>query len=275
MGIDSAQQRTEALTDTLMVVSVDPVTGKVAMISFPRDIAGFEMPDGEMYRGKINSLMTYARTHPKEFPDGPVPTVISELSYLLGVPIHYFAALDLQGFKKMVDLVGGVTVDNPRAINDPKYDWLQWPRFGFYLTAGVHHLNGNDALAYVRSRQGIGDSDFTRARRQQQVLIALRDQLTKPEMITRIPALLSAAASTLSTNFPPERVGEMIDLATRASGAEITQVVLGPPYAIHPVPDGGTYYLKLDMKRMAAFSKKTFGADSRYASPAASPSPSP
>jgi LCP family protein required for cell wall assembly len=268
MGIDSAEHRTESLTDTLMVVSIDPVSGEVAMISFPRDISNFELYNGGTYRGKINSLMTYARTHPQEYPAGPLPTVISELSYLLGAPIHYFAALDLEGFTKMIDLVGGVTVDNPRAIDDPRYDWLYSSKFGFYLSAGVHTLDAPTALAYVRSRQGIGDTDFSRARRQQQVLLALRDKLIKPEMITRIPEILNIAAETISTNFPPDRIGEMVDLATRTTQAAITQVVLGPPYATHPPNSttGGTYTLKLDMARMAKFSIKIFGDESRYAS---------
>jgi LCP family protein required for cell wall assembly len=269
LGVDSAEHRTESLTDTLMVVSIDPVSGEVAMMSFPRDISNFEMPNGQIYHGKINSLMTYARTHPQQFPDGPLPTVMSELSYLLGAPIHYFAALDLEGFKRMIDLVGGVTVDNPRAIDDPRYDWLYSSKFGFFLSAGVHTLDGTTALAYVRSRQGIGDTDFSRARRQQQVLLALRDKLIKPEMITRIPAILNVAADTISTNFPADRIGEMVDLATRTTQAAITQVVLGPPYAIHPPNSttGGTYTLKLDMARMAKFSIKIFGHESRYATP--------
>jgi len=267
LGIDSAAQRNESLTDTLMVVSVDPVTGDVAMVSFPRDIANFEMSDGGIFRGKINSLMTYARLHPKEFPAGPLQTVITELSYLMGAPIHYFAALDLDGFRRMIDLVGGVTVDNPRAINDPKYLWIDKAPPGFVLSAGVHTLDGRTALAYVRSRQGLGDSDFSRARRQQQVLLALRDKLIKPEMITKIPSILNVAAETISTNFPPDRIGEMVDLATKTTQAEITQVVLGPPYALHPPNEttGGTYTLKLDMARMAKLSRKIFGDDSRYA----------
>ena len=99
------------------------------------------------------------------------------------------------------------------------------------MSAGKHHLDGRTALAYVRSRQGVGDNDFNRARRQQQVLLALREQLTKPENLPQIPGLLDAAGDTIRTNFPSERVGEMIDLAQRvdtddrqAGGAGSTQV---------------------------------------------------
>ena len=264
IGIDSAGRRTTTLTDTLMVVSVDPVSGDVAMISFPRDLAGFELPNGEIYTAKINSLYTHARTHPEEYPQGPIPAVMDSLSHLLGAPIHYYAAIDLEGFRRMVDLVGGVTVDNPRAINDPLYLWLEKQKPGFFLSAGVHTLDGRTALAYVRSRQGAGDSDFSRARRQQQVLLALRDKLTRPEMITQLPALLDAAADSVTTNFPSDRVGEMVELATRTSQAGVTQVVLGPPYAQRP-ENSGTYFLRLDMERMAKLSIEIFGDDSRYA----------
>ena len=84
------------------------------------------------------------------------------MGFLLGAPIHYYAAIDLAGFRRMIDLVGGVTIDNREAINDPRYDWLDGTS-GFQLSAGKHHLDGRTALAYVRSRQGVGDNDFNRA----------------------------------------------------------------------------------------------------------------
>ena len=89
----------------------------------------------------------------------------------------------------------------------------------------------------MRSRQGVGDTDFSRARRQQQVLLALREQLTKPENLPQIPGLLDAAGDTIRTNFPSERVGEMIDLAQRIDTSTVRQVVLGPrKYADVPPP---------------------------------------
>ena len=265
-GIDAAPNRTNELTDTLMVVSVDPTTGQIAMISFPRDITHFPLYDGRTFNGKINSFMSNARRHPDEFPDGPLTSLVRQMSYLLGAPIHYYAAIDLAGFRRMIDLVGGVTVDNPRAIDDPRYDWLDGTH-GFTLTAGKHHLNGRTALAYVRSRQGAGDTDFSRARRQQQVLLALREQLTKPENLPQIPGLLDAAGDTIRTNFPSERVGEMIDLAQGVDTSTVKQVVLGPrKYAEVPPPSetNGIYELRLKMDVLAALSIEIFGTSSRY-----------
>jgi LCP family protein required for cell wall assembly len=202
-GIDSGNGRDHALTDTLLVASIDPETKKVSLVSIPRDIANFPLWDGRTFQGKINSLMTYARLHPKEFPDGGLPTLIKEIGYLLGVPIHYYAAINLEGFVRMVDLVGGVDIVNQQQISDPTYDWFNGT-YGFNLSAGPHHLDGRTALAYVRSRKGIGDSDFTRARRQQEVLLALGRKLATPAMLTRIPDLLQAAGDAVRTNFPQD-----------------------------------------------------------------------
>ncbi len=266
-GIDSAERRTTSLTDTILVASVDPTTGHVALVSFPRDITNFPLYDGRTYTGKINSFMSYARNRPDEFPDGPLSALVKEVGFLLGAPVHYYAAIDLAGFRRMIDLVGGVTIDNPRAINDPRYDWLDGKR-GFRLSAGKHHLNGRTALAYVRSRQGVGDTDFSRARRQQQVLLALREQLTQPDMLPQIPELLDAAGDTIRTNFPSDRVGEMIDLAQRIDTDSVIQVVLGPrKYATVPPPSetNGIYELRLNMDALAKLSIEIFGEASTYA----------
>lgn len=274
-GIDHASTRTESLTDTLLVVSVDPETGSVAMVSFPRDIAQFPLWDGSTYNGKINSLMTYAKRHPDRFPDGPLPTLVHELSFLLGTPIHYYAAVDLDGFRQMIDAVGGITVDVQRTIQDSRYDWLDGSPQGFFLSAGVHTMDGRIALAYVRSRYGIGDNDFTRAARQQQLLVALTKKLTDPGMVMKLPDLLGIAGETIRTNFPPDRVGDMVSLGRGIDESAIQRFVLKPPtYSVHPPTNstGGTYILRLNLDALAKLSIEIFGADSTYST---GPSPSP
>lgn len=273
-GIDSSPTREHSLTDTLIAVSVDPLTGETAMVSFPRDIARFTMSDGRLFTGKINSLMTYANQRPDQYPDGGLPTLIRELGYLLGVPIHYYAAVDLAGFARLVDAVGGVDVDNPKAINDPSYGGWTDGRIGFRLSAGPHHLDGETALAYARSRRGAGDNDFTRARRQQQLLVALRARLTDPTLLPSLPSIIDAGSRVVRTNFPQDRLDEMLTVAQSIERDEgITRIVLGPPYARNP-PAGtpGGYQLVLDMDRLAKLSIELFGADSRYAAPSPSPS---
>ena len=178
----------------------------------------------------------------------------------------------------MIDRVGGVIVDNERRINDPRYDWLDG-RHGFYLEPGRHKLDGEDALAYVRSRQTVGDSDFRRARRQQQVLLALRTKLTRPSMLPELPGILDAAADTMKTNFPVDRIGEMVELAQKVDSESVRQYVLGPSkYAERPPysETGGEYKLRLKMDALAKLSIDVFGDESRYASlPEYAPSSSP
>lgn len=265
-GIDSAEEREQALTDTIMVVSVDPTTRDIAMISFPRDISNFPLYNGDIYPNKINSFTTWVRNHPQDFPDGPMPSLARELGYLLGAPIHYYVAIDLLGFRRMIDTVGGVTIDNPKALNDPLYDWLDGT-MGFRLSAGVHTLDGRRALAYVRSRQGAGDNDFNRARRQQQVLLALREKLTSPAMLPNLPSIIQVAGETVKTNYPTDEIEDMVKLAAAPPGA-VLQVVLGPTkYATHP-PNSetkGVYTLKLKLDVLAKLSIQIFGAASAYA----------
>jgi LCP family protein required for cell wall assembly len=265
LGIDSGENRNHALTDTLLVVSVDPETRTAAMISFPRDIADFPMYSGGVYHGKINALMSDADRHRDKYPDGGLTTLTKELGYLLGVPIHYYAAINLDGFQSMIDAVGGVTIDNPSAIDDPTYGgWTDKRPIGFHLTPGPHTLDGQSALAYVRSRKGPDNNDFERARRQQQLLVALEKKLSDPAMLPKLPDLLDDATKTITTSFPPDRLAEMLALGRTINDAKITKKVLGPPYAVQPAnaPD---YRLNIVGDRLAQLSVSLFGADSRYA----------
>jgi polyisoprenyl-teichoic acid--peptidoglycan teichoic acid transferase len=285
IGVDSSSTRTQALTDTMIVASVDPVTGATSMVSFPRDIAEFPMYDGGVFQGKINSFTTYAGNHPKDFPEGAVPALMHELGFLLGIPIHYYASVNLEGFVKVVDAMGHVTIDNARAIEDFGYGgWTDGRPVGFHLSKGVHQLDGQEALAYARSRKGAGDSDFTRAARQQELLQAVRRRLTDPALLPNLPTILAAAAETLRTNFPPDRLSEMLLLARRVDDAGTHRVVMGPPYSVHPPSNttGGTYILRLKLDQVKALSIELYGQDSAYWSatggggvPGTSPSPQP
>ncbi len=200
---------------------------------------------------------------------------MKEIGYLLGVPVHYYAAINLEGFVTLIDLVGGVTVDNDRAIADPAYGgWTDRRPIGFFLPAGRHRLDGQEALAFVRSRKGAGDNDFTRARRQQQLLVALQKKMTSPAMLPKLPALLAAAGDTIKTNFPAARLSEMLSLGQSIDDSKIQKVVLGPPYATNP-GNAGTYMLVPDMAKFAAASIRLFGEDSRYFKKADAVAPSP
>jgi LCP family protein required for cell wall assembly len=271
IGVDWAPGRDHSLTDTLIVVSVDPKTKSAAMVSLPRDLARFPLWDGRVFQGKINSLLSYADGHRSEFPDGGITTLVREVGYLVGVPIHYYAAINLPGFEEMIDAVGGVRVYNDKAIADPSYGGWHTPgKIGFSLSVGWHTLDGATALAFVRSRKGTGNNDFERSRRQQLLLVALERKLTDPAMFPRIPGLLSAAADTIRTNFPSDRLVDMIELGRQIDEGSIARKVLGPPYATRAT-DTSIYMLVPDMGAFARASIELFGSDSRYAGASSAP----
>lgn len=266
VGVDSSETRDHALTDTMLVVSLDPATGAVTMVSIPRDIGRFALSNGNTFTGKINSLMSYADRNPDEFPDGGLQSLAHEVGYMLGISIETYAAVDLAGFARMIDRVGGVTINSGTEINDPTYGGWTDGRLGFRLSAGRHTLDGQEALAFVRSRNG--SSDFSRARRQQQLLIALGRKLTDPAMIPELPGILSDASDTVRTNFPQDRLGEMLAIAQTLDDKNVRRVVLNAPYSarIPASETNGIYMLQLDVDQLASLSVELFGDDSRYAS---------
>ena len=161
-GIDAGPGRAHALTDTMIVVSLDPVGETVTMVSVPRDMVDVPLGNGNTFGPKLNSLASYASNHPDEFPNGASRALPDAIAALLGIPIHYTAQVDLGGFVRMVDAVGGVDITAAKALADPNYGGFGVGP-GWSITKGRHHLDGANALAYARIRKSPGESDFTRA----------------------------------------------------------------------------------------------------------------
>jgi LCP family protein required for cell wall assembly len=266
VGSDAGLGYRHSLTDSMILVSVDPQTKTTAMVSIPRDIARFPLYLGGEYRGKINSLATAANADPTTYPDGGLRTLARQVGFLLGIPVHYYVYVNLAEFIHLIDEIGGVDIVNEREIRDASYAFADG-QVGFFLGVGPHHLDGRTALAFVRSRKGPGDNDFTRAARQQQLLIALRAQLTSPAGLANLPDAIAALGVTVDTNFPSDKVVEMLQLAKQIPDESIERIVLGPPYAIHPPTSttDGIYILKIDDTRVEALSVRLFGDDSAFA----------
>jgi len=243
VGVDSLPSRSTQLTDTMLVVSLDPNGTSSAMISVPRDLYGVLLPDGSPYHNKLNTLMVYAAAHKKAFPLGGVGTLKATIGKLLGVPIHYFAAINLLGFKQTVDSLGGVDITVLRAVRDPTYDDEYDKVTGFYIKPGTYHMNGHTALAFVRSRKGAGDSDFTRADRQQQLLTAIRDKLTAGNLLLALPGLLDAVKNTIATDVPADRIAELAQAVQGADMSQLQRIVLQPPEYMHADPHSKAGYI--------------------------------
>ena len=262
IGIDYAPGRTTHLTDTMLVATFEVDTGEGAMISVPRDLYGVPLPDGRLYNAKLNSLMVEASNHPDDYPLGGPGTLKAAIGELLGTRIHYFAAIDLAGLRQVIDTVGGVDITVERAVADPNFsDPFGVVRGGFYIDAGTHHLDGATALAYVRSRMGAGDSDFTRAARQQQVLTAIADKLTAGNILITLPGLLDAIRDNMATDIPEERIPELAGAGQDVDMGALERVVLEPPTYVTPEPfSSAGYILHPDLDAIRSLGEAIFGS---------------
>jgi len=228
VGVDFAPGRATHLTDTMLVATLDSETGEGAMISIPRDLYGVPLGDGRLYNAKLNSLMATAGADPATYPQGGPATLKAAIGDLLGTRIHYFAAIDIEGMREVIDTLGGVTVTVERTLNDPRYQDTLTGQRGLYIEAGEQHLNGYTALGYVRSRMSAGESDFTRAERQQQLLTAIAAQLTAGNLLVTLPGLLDAVKGNVATDIPSARISALAGAVQEADLGGLERVVLSP-----------------------------------------------
>jgi LCP family protein required for cell wall assembly len=251
--------------DSIMVVSLNPQTKSIQMVSVPRDSASFPFYFGGVDSSfiKINALPLYVQSGVIKSGDAPYTTLVKEVQYLVGVTINYHAVMDVGGFLTMINKVGGVDIVSPYGFVDPTYDWLDGSPYGFSISAGPHHLDGRTALAYVRSRHAAGDSDWKRSSRQQQVVIALLHKMAQPSQILALPSLLKTLGASVVTDFPASQVADYVALGQDVPSANITQVVLGPPYTITGTSNVNAANCLLNDK-VAALSVQLFGADSLW-----------
>jgi LCP family protein required for cell wall assembly len=230
VGIDKAKGRTATLTDAMMVASLDRTLGSVSLVSIPRDLVDVPLGDGRTYGPKLNSLYGYASRHRDEFPQGGMRALQDGVGALLGVRVHYYATLDFAGFAELIDAVGGVDVTVKKGFEDPTYDGIGLDGRGWSITAGRHLLDGPNALAYARSRKALGESDFTRQERQQQILVAFRNRLLSGgSLFFQLPALLDTFGSMVKTDLPPDRLPELAALADASDATDFVRVVIQRP----------------------------------------------
>ena len=267
---------TGANTDTMIVASVDTSNNHVYMFSFPRDTAQFPLYDsaGGTFSGKLNQFAGWTKgaTNPDgsaRFASPGQQSLAYEIGFLLGIPIDYYASINLCGFPQLIDAVGGVDVCNTRTIDDPSYPHGDGT-FGFHLDPGEYHMDGATALAYARSRHG--SSDFARARRQQQLLTAMRQAILQPQNIARLPDIISAMAGVVNTDFPSQLIADpdhgLLALANRVDATPTAQYVFDfPDWAQHlnrNLTNGrSVQFLKMD--EIASLSYQIFGQASLYA----------
>jgi LCP family protein required for cell wall assembly len=273
VGVDAGIGRNTYLTDTMIVASLDPVGNTVSMVSIPRDMVDVPMADGRRYTAKINGLVSYARHHPRQFPgsDGTGFDVLEgALGKLLDLDIKYHAVVNLGGFVQVIDTLGGIDVNVERSFCDSSYHEYGYER-GFSITKGRHRLDGQAALAYARVRKPAGESDFTRAARQQEVLAGIRDKLVHGGFINDPIGLLRALSATVQTNVPRKLLPDLAEEMSHIGRDKTYRAVITHPL-VRGAFDARGSIQKPDLKAIRALADSLFSLagtppPSKYLSP--------
>jgi LCP family protein required for cell wall assembly len=228
VGVGGEGHDGENLTDTMIVASIDHDANTVSMISIPRD---FFVENEEVgFGSRINSVYEYVMDETND-PVYAMDQLKGEIEKAFDIDIHYYAKIDFHGFVDIVDALDGITVTVDQPIADEAYpapdgsDYLYDP---FYLPAGTQELDGETALKYVRSRHNT--SDFDRARRQQEVLSAIKDKAMSIGMLTS-PSQIKDLYYAISMNFDRHenrRKLSLVDFGENLTGFNSSSIMTMP-----------------------------------------------
>jgi len=221
LGIDRRDKENgPCRTDTMIVVTIDPVAKKAAMLSIPRDLWVTIPGYGE---NRINAAHLLGDV--KGYPGGGPALAKKTVQYLLGVPIHYYIRVDFAGFEKIIDTIGGITIDVPEPVDDERYPDGNYGYMEVHIPAGLQHMDGKTALQYARSRHG--STDFGRARRQQLVLRAIAEKALSLDIpISRIPELLQIVGDSVQTDLNPTEMAALARIAREINLNDVKSVVI-------------------------------------------------
>ena len=264
VGIDQRGNSAYFNTDTLIVASVDPVNGTVTMFSIPRDTVDFPVPAsaqsvyGTAYGNKINSYYASASRHPNVFPDGPMPALREMLGNFYGMKIDYSLMVNFSGFQEIVDALDGVRVTARNPVTDDSYPITSGTHARIHILAGVHAMDGDEALIFARSRHG--SSDFDRAARQQQVISAIRAQSDMAAISRNLPSLAAALKDSLKSDFPQQDLPLLLDLIAQIDTGSIRSVVFTPPTYQTVGSDARGYIITPDVAKIRAAVVQAFSA---------------
>ncbi|MFD5329868.1 LCP family protein, partial [Streptomyces sp. NPDC127092] len=232
-------------------VSVDARTGAIVMFSLPRNLQDAPFVEGsplwDVYPNGfdcgdeciLNALYTDVEEHHADlYPDAEHPgaeAMKDAAGGILGLDVSGYALMDMGGFAQLIDAMGGVDVVSGgyvvhRGVRpDGAWGNIWWE-------PGTHHFNGDDALAFARSRHW--STDYARIRRQQCMQAAMLEQFSPATVLTRFEGILAAGEQIVTTDLPQSQLGTFADLAERSRGQKMRRLTIGPP----DFGDTGTHF---------------------------------
>jgi len=245
LGGDSGAGRWGLRPDSMTIASIDEETGRTVLVGLPRNMANFPFAKGSVMAKQfpkgfscegcyLNGVSTWAEDHPALFGKSKHPGVdatVMAIEGITGLKINYWAMVNLQGFRDLVDAVGGVTlrVRQPIPVGGLGSDVTG------YIKPGLRKLDGHDVLWFSRARDG--SDDYSRMARQKCVMGAMLNQISPQTALTNFEAIANASSAMISTNIPASEVDRFISLALKARGQKVSTVSLVPPMVVTAHPD--------------------------------------
>ena len=236
------------LTDSIMAVSIDPVSNRVVLASIPRDLVvkmNLQSASNRTWANKVNAAYEVPYTNiiccvAKQYTgrDGGGHAAEHEVSKITGLTFDRYIAVDFSAFRDMVNALGGVDVCLTTNLDDSTYPDYHGGYHPIHFKAGCQHLNGEQALEIARSRhavQAAQSSDFGRARRQQDIMEAIKKKTTSVNGFSKAPALLNALQQNITTDMSLSDMKAIYDWGKNLPNTSIIKVALTAP---QPGTDG-------------------------------------
>lgn len=225
IGLDRRPAETGGTrADTVLLVRVDPGAHKAAFLSIPRDsLMQVPLPDGSFSNDRINTAFVYNYSS-KDSSAAP-KAVIKTIEHNLGIPVDHYVIFDQRSSEGLIDAMGGVTIDNPRAFGQADYSDDDVHVVPQQFAKGSIHLDGYQAVAYGRIREG--STDFDRIERQQRVGSALIHGAESPLSIFRLPSAYSAYRKTIGTDMSMRQSAGVLSMLKRVDDADLKTKSLG------------------------------------------------
>ena len=230
------------LTDSIMAISIDPVTNRVMMLSIPRDLVvhmNLQANPGSVWTNKINAAYEVPYTNiiccvAKQYTgaNGGGLAAEHEVGKVTGLTFDRYIAIDFVAFRDMVNALGGVDVCLSTNLDDYSYPDYRNGYHPIHFKAGCQHLNGEQALEVARSRHAIQPqqaSDFGRAKRQQDIMEAVKAKATTVNGFAKAPALLSALQKNINTDMSLADMKAIYDWGKNLPNSSIIRVALTAP----------------------------------------------
>ena len=243
LGGDAGAGRWGLRPDSMTIASIDEETGRTVLVSLPRNMQNFPFAKGSVMAEQfpdgfdadyLNGVSTWALDNRELFPDSKHPGVdatVMAVEGITGLKINYWVMVNLEGFKDLVDAVGGVTLN----VRQPIPVGLPSDSFYTHIQPGVRKLNGFETLWFARARHD--SDDYSRMARQKCVMSAMLQQVSPQTAVTNFADIAQASSDMVSTSIPAGEFGEFAQLALKARSQKVSTLSLVPPMINTAKPD--------------------------------------